>query len=801
MNISLKTKFSMSMVGMSLVSLVLAYITSTELIHLYLKKQFLNNLEIGVRVIEKQNLILKNNILSKNKMLSENSEIINCIKKMSSIKMSNIKARAEQKKIYDEIKVKYLLDENMEFELFDKNGICQCKKKGINLEEREKIITKILNGTEKQVFDVENENNVIVFSSYRAIYENDDLIGGIILKRKNRKEDILEMKEMFDVDIILTNNEKEVLMTTLNTKIKKKNIIYNKLKVKKNVYLLKKVELYNNSNKNVGIIMLAKNNNIIFNSLQEISSYLFLGLLIIFSLIFIITDILIDSLIESLKMLTFKVNLIRKGNLEIDLSELKGRNDEIGGLSKNFEKMIIELKNKLIELKKASDSSKEKTKQLQESNEQLEKNKNEIGEKNNQIKVINEMLRNRIGEITNLYYLIVNVSRYMLQENFYTIIVKGIREGLKIKKVVFFEKEKEELELKSEIGIRMSVKKIKIEDGFILEKSKQDILKITEDYEFCKEFDNPYVLPLISERRNSKELYGMILVDLEDDINIEVERTVRSYITTILMALENRKLYLKLYEKINELEEMTEELKISERIKNSFIANVSHELKVPLVPVKGYLEMILKGHLGNITVLQRKGLITSLNNTERLQDIMENILNYSRIESGKYKLYNKNYNLIFSLNEAIEHLENVIEKKSIKIVKNIDNYNMKILGDRSAITQVFINILSNSVKFSKDDAEIQINLKECLKEKKYEVEIIDNGIGMSEDKLKNIFKEFNQLEDGDTRRYGGIGLGLTVAEKILEHYGTSIKIESEIGKGTKVVFEFKKINKEVGNET
>ena len=778
MRVSLKTKFSMSIAGMSLMSLVLAYVISTELVHFYLNRQFVDRLKNEADILKKQELNFENNMAERVEILATDLELVNYIKKRD----GNDKKLQEE--ITERMEKKYFSNNSIKIRLFDKNGDYFEGKEKYELNRE---VKRVLKQIKNQIVNVENIDGNIVFYCYTGIYDGDELIGGIILKNKKDQKRLAKLEKMFNGDIIITDEGNKILLSTLEGKINKKYIKKNKVEIENKIYQLEKIVLKDNKNEKVGNLILARNNGIIFKNLQEINSYLFLGLLLIFSLIFIVSDIIIDNLTGSLKILVSKVDLIRKGNWDIDLKELKHRNDEIGTLSKNFEKMVGELKNKLRELKNTSEYSEDRKKQLEISNEQLEKNKNEIQEKNAQIKSINGMLRSRIGEITNLYYLIVNVSKYMIQENFYNIVVKGIREGLKIKKIMFLEKELNGFKMKAKMGVKTEIDTIEIKKGLL------DLIIKENKYEFTKGFKNPYILPLTSERRESKKLYGIIIIDLEEELNNELKKTFNSYITTILLALENRNLYFKLYAKVNELEDMTKELKMSERIKNTFIANVSHELKVPLVPVKGYLEMILKGHLGNITVLQRKGLLTSLNNTERLQDIMENILNYSRIESGKYRLYNKNYNMIFSLNEALEHLTNAIEKKRIKIVKEITNYNIKILGDRSAITQVFINILSNSIKFSKDDTKIQIKLIE--KGEHYEIKIVDNGIGMSEDKIVNIFKEFNQLEGGDTRKYGGVGLGLTVAQKILEYYGATIKIKSRIGEGTEVSFELEKNQK------
>ena len=257
-----------------------------------------------------------------------------------------------------------------------------------------------------------------------------------------------------------------------------------------------------------------------------------------------------------------------------------------------------------------------------------------------------------------------------------------------------------------------------------------------------------------------------------------------------MLAFENRKLYMKLLFENEKLEKTTKRLMESEKLKNIFLANVSHELKVPLVPIKGYSELMLDGILGDISVSQRRALIVGINNIERLQDIIENILSYSRIESGKYELINKNFNIAEAIKKAIEHLDVVIEKKDIKIIEEFEEEESIVFGDKEAIAQVFINILSNSVKFSQQEGSVKISVKSDKAD--YKIIIEDNGVGMDSEKVSMIFESFKQLEDGNTRKYGGIGLGLTVAQRILEYYGKTFEIESSPGRGTKIIFSLQK---------
>ena len=111
--------------------------------------------------------------------------------------------------------------------------------------------------------------------------------------------------------------------------------------------------------------------------------------------------------------------------------------------------------------------------------------------------------------------------------------------------------------------------------------------------------------------------------------------------------------------------------------------------------------------------------------------------------------------------------------------------------DKEALKQIFVNIISNSLKFSKLDL-VTIDIKIEEEERKYRVTLKDNGLGMDKNKIEFLIKSFRQLDEGDTRKYSGVGLGLTVAEKILNYYGEKIYINSSLNKGTEVYFYLRK---------
>ena len=307
------------------------------------------------------------------------------------------------------------------------------------------------------------------------------------------------------------------------------------------------------------------------------------------------------------------------------------------------------------------------------------------------------------------------------------------------------------------------------------------------------DFDNieeTYAFPLTSSREEMN-MYGIILISNGEKIKQEFKKSSLTYIKVIVMALENRKLYLKLMEENKKLEETTKELQESEKMKNVFISNISHELRVPLVPIKGYHEIILEEHMGPLNFKQKKALKTSLRNIERLQEIIENILNYSRIESGKYQMLDTEVKVEEIMDESLSRLENLFEGKKVEIKKHYTENGAIVLIDKEALKQICVNLISNAIKFSKEN-KVSICLGIEDEKNRYKISIKDSGVGIDRSKIDLMLKSFRQFEEGDTRKYNGIGLGLTVAEKILDYYGEKIFINSNLNKGTEVYFYLKK---------
>jgi len=226
------------------------------------------------------------------------------------------------------------------------------------------------------------------------------------------------------------------------------------------------------------------------------------------------------------------------------------------------------------------------------------------------------------------------------------------------------------------------------------------------------------------------------------------------------------------------------ELKKSKKLKTEFMNIAAHELKSPITPIKGYLDLIVSDNKSNSNT-KKWGKI-SLRNTERLLDLVNDILDVSRLDSDTMSFNMEKIQPINFLTETIEDVEPIIKKKKLILVKKIPNKLPYILGDKCRLEQVIKNLLGNAVKFT-DKGKINIEAYEI--NDKILIIIEDTGIGISNYELDKIFTKFYQAYTGNDRKCEGTGLGLFISKEIIKRHNGKIWAESKIGVGTKFFIE------------
>ncbi|HEC71986.1 MAG TPA: PAS domain S-box protein, partial [Thermoplasmatales archaeon] len=245
---------------------------------------------------------------------------------------------------------------------------------------------------------------------------------------------------------------------------------------------------------------------------------------------------------------------------------------------------------------------------------------------------------------------------------------------------------------------------------------------------------------------------------------------------------------------ITERRMIENELKKSERLKTEFMNIAAHELKSPVTPIKGYLELIIADK--EATEKIKNWAKISLRNSERLLRLVNDILDVSRLDTDTMRFEMVKLNPVEILKEIVEDMRPAVEKKNLKFITKIPDDLPNIMGDRHRLSQVLKNLIGNALKFT-DNGHISITAK---KEKDHIlIAIEDTGIGISKDEIKKIFTKFYQAYSGDDRKNEGVGLGLFICREIIKKHNGEIWAESELGKGSTFFIKLPYIHKIIVN--
>ncbi len=329
----------------------------------------------------------------------------------------------------------------------------------------------------------------------------------------------------------------------------------------------------------------------------------------------------------------------------------------------------------------------------------------------------------------------------------------------------------------------------------LLEKNKEDVLN-HEIFEFTDSV-NKYVLYSIFENKEShsrrevefltpsrKKIYTFVSVSKIDSENKNARFSV---VVSDLTSL--KKVQKELEERGRQLEKLNEELVRYGKNKDAFLSNISHELRTPISTIHGYTEMLLSGSLGELNPSQESALKVMLRNLQRLLNMVNEMIEFSRMEIRGVRLEKKVFNLKEMLNECVDFIIPRSASKDIEVVRGeIGTDDIYIWGDRERLSQVIGILLNNAVKFTDSGGKVGVGL-EMNSEEGVRVYVWDTGIGISPEFHEKIFEKFFQVDSSPTRKYEGTGIGLAIAKEIVEAHNGKITVQSELGKGSKFTVE------------
>jgi signal transduction histidine kinase len=273
--------------------------------------------------------------------------------------------------------------------------------------------------------------------------------------------------------------------------------------------------------------------------------------------------------------------------------------------------------------------------------------------------------------------------------------------------------------------------------------------------------------------------------------------------------VELQQLNVELIQRRKEAEQAKVQADAANKAKSGFLANMSHELRTPLNSVIGFAEVLEDQYYGPLNEKQKEYVKSIHVSGKHLLSLISDILDLSKVEAGKMELELGDVSIFELLHSSITMFKEKAMKHNIKLTVDIaPEADITIQADERKLKQIIFNLLSNAMKFTPDGGSVRVSARKVNSEqlivnsKKLftddyslttgrdfiEISVTDTGIGIKQEDMERIFKEFAQLESPYTKKYEGTGLGLALAKKMVELHGGKIWVESEFGKGSRFSF-------------
>lgn len=226
-----------------------------------------------------------------------------------------------------------------------------------------------------------------------------------------------------------------------------------------------------------------------------------------------------------------------------------------------------------------------------------------------------------------------------------------------------------------------------------------------------------------------------------------------------------------------------------ERVRSEFLANVSHELRTPIFSIQGFIETLIDGAIDDPNV-NREFLQKAYEHSERLNTLLNDLIEISRIESGEMRMSFRYFDISGFLDKVVEEMRPKADKKSMRLSSVLGSEEILVLGDKERLRQVMSNLIDNSIKYTDEGGDIEVGIREL--QDFVRVYVKDNGSGIGKEHLARIFERFYRVDKDRSRSVGGTGLGLAIVKHIIEAHNSKVEVESEPGQGSEFSFLLKK---------
>lgn len=283
-------------------------------------------------------------------------------------------------------------------------------------------------------------------------------------------------------------------------------------------------------------------------------------------------------------------------------------------------------------------------------------------------------------------------------------------------------------------------------------------------------------------------LLGQALLELGYVDRETLDEVITEQILQLQAALQtaNRQLEQRVEERTRDLQNALSKLSELSRLKSNFISNISHELRTPLTHLKGYLDLFSDGTLGPLTNMQSDALDVLLRSEDRLEKLINDMIHFSQAANGEFTLKMRPVDFLAIIKKVVSQSVKRADKKSISLQLKPSTDLPAVLADEEKISWVILHLIDNAIKFTPSGGSVIVD--SATEGDKVRFRIEDTGVGIPKERLEEIFEPFHQLDGSSTRRYEGVGLGLALVRSILESHGSLIKVDSEVGRGTKCEF-------------
>ena len=295
----------------------------------------------------------------------------------------------------------------------------------------------------------------------------------------------------------------------------------------------------------------------------------------------------------------------------------------------------------------------------------------------------------------------------------------------------------------------------------------------------------------IRERQKTAPLLGQLLVSMGAITQEKLDQAITELILQFRQALENtnRVLEQRVSERTAQLQETMAKLAEANKEKTNFVDNISHELRTPLTHIKGYVELLDEDNQKNLTTEQHEMIHVIMRASDKLEKLIDDLILYSTAQKNQLLLVYKTFSIADLSNQLIAHYQPGAIRKNITLLFEGRRDIPAVSADEGKIGWVISQLLDNALKFTPTGGNIWLKLEQ--EKETVLVSVRDTGIGIPENRLKEIFEPFHQLDGSMRRSYNGTGMGLSLVKRIVESHNTELQVSSTPGKGSSFGFRIK----------